>query len=126
MWTPEPRRTDNNTFLIDSNGLELLEKAVITSDSTPYARYLYPVTSTIALKSQASKMAFIVKNDRPQAGTVRQNQTDNKTCSISLLIDRRMTTHDIYGIPTAPFKNSQNLVLTFKITTQLENHVHNF
>ena len=66
IWTPYGARdAKEDSFLIDSNGLELLSKKVIPYDSWPVGRYLYPVNSMIAFKEGGKTSSFIVWNDRP-------------------------------------------------------------
>ena len=65
IWTPHKISNQSaESWLIDSNGLEIIQKDVISHDSYPIGKYLYPVTSMIAFK-EGSHNTFIIKNDRP-------------------------------------------------------------
>ena len=107
-----PTESSKKSFLIDSNGLEILEKDVVPADAN-IAKYLYPVNSMIAFKHKTvSHKTFLVKNDRPQAGTIREDASSPKLNHIELLIDRRLLTHDNYGLgEVMPLSN--RLVVNF-------------
>jgi len=79
------------------------------------AKDLYPVTSYIAFKEAESSMVFAIKPDRPQAGTVRQSSGLTQTSEVRLLIDRRIPTHDTYGIPHPPLL-STDLTVNYKVS----------
>ena len=61
-----------------------------------------------------SEHIFIVYNDRPQAGIVRKDEELSEQNHIQLLIDRRLVTHDKFGIDEPP-PLSKDLTLEFKI-----------
>ena len=65
----------------------------------------------IAIKQISN--VFMIRNDRPQAGTVRYNP--DMTERIELLIDRRLLNHDEYGLTTA-MPLSDGLTLNFEVS----------
>ena len=55
-----------------------------------------------------------VKNDRPQAGGVFRDLYNETNVHIEMLIDRRLATHDSYGVPEEMIQ-SRNLKLQFEV-----------
>ena len=71
VWTPKASKiSGQDSWLVDSNGLELLKRHIVPYDSHPLAAHLRPVTSFIAYKEYLSAFTLAVKPDRPQAGVV--------------------------------------------------------
>ena len=121
VWSIEGMAADNG-FLIDSNGLEILEKAVIPFDEI-VEKHFYPVNTMIALKNEDNE-TFMIKNDRPQAGTIREDKNSSNLNHIELLIDRRLKSQDSYGIVEVMAK-SVGLEINFKISLSKDINVLN-
>ena len=83
--------------MTDSNGFEMVNRAVHTSDSGPFSSSFYPVDASISVKNKGMDSALTIWNDRPQAGSVH---AENK--SILLLVDRQLKTRDLGGIDKVP------------------------
>ena len=82
----------SQTYFTDANGFDLIERSVMRTNVDYFTKELYPVDASITMQNYAKTQAFTVWNDRPQAGSVHD---DN---SIKLLIDRRTKQYDNAGM----------------------------
>ena len=92
LWTPT-YSVMSDEYLTDANGFDIVTRQVYKNNSGPFSASFYPVTSSITMGDLQGQNSFTVWNDRAQAGSV------HKEGGIKLLIDRRVRTNDIGGIP---------------------------
>ena len=86
-WTPSFDL--DSQFITDANGFDLITREVWKVDSGAFSSSFYPVDASITVNDSEKKIAMTIWNDRPQAGSVHN---DDK--SIKLLIDRRLKSKD--------------------------------
>ena len=92
-WSPAYTEI-GDVFLTDANGYDLVTRPIFKSKSADYfSSSFYPVDASITMGDSAGQRSFTVWNDRPQGGSVHEEDK-----SIKLLVDRRVTTVDLGGI----------------------------
>ena len=111
IWRPSFGSNDLSfDYLTDANGIELMTRRVFEKDSGAFSSSFYPITSLISMSDADKENAFTVWNDRPQAGSVHYDG------GMKLLIDRRVSSIDLGGIPDPMFLHFDDpLILDFRV-----------